>query len=159
MATECIETSLLYENNFRFVLPRAPNFTYTVQDIALSGITVGEAPNPTPFLDFERAGEKITFPPLSAAFQVQANLANWLEMFNWMHEMANPDASKRKEHSELYSDGTLFIYDNNNNVISEVIFRDIFPIDLSEINLDARSTAIANATVTLQYSHFEITVK
>ena len=75
-------------------------------------------------------------------------------------QYANIATRKEGDSSGIYSDATLSILNSSKKVNIEVEFQDLFPISLSEITMDVRSTDITyvEATATFKYKSFDITV-
>lgn len=156
---ECIDNAILQQNQFRFVIPRAPNFCATIQEISVPSINLGEAPFTTFPLDLSEPGEKLIFEGINASFLIQANLKNWLELHKWLHEIADPNISDREGYDSLKTDATLQILDPQGNIVVTIIFHDMFPIDLGEIPLSTTSAEPATCAVSLRYSHYEVRVE
>jgi hypothetical protein len=110
------------------------------------------------------------FSDLEVTFRVDEDMENYLEIYNWMvatgfpenfDQYKGPDPSNRQSNftqKELVSDATLVIHDSKMNPKTEIIFKDIFPIQLSELKFDTRSTDVIyiDATVTFTHSRFNM---
>lgn len=154
---------------FKLVFNKFPNVEYWSYSVNVPGVTLGEAIQPNPFLDLKLPGDKLTFDPLILNFIVQENLANYIELFNWIFNIGHPedlasyksiaraDESKSIK-SNLYSDATLFILSNKHNPIVKVKFIDVYPTALSPLTYDASITDVTPITtdVTLNYSYYKL---
>ena len=149
---------------FRFAIRKMPNVNWFLQSATIPGITLGEALQPTPFIDAAQPGEKLTFEPLTITFKVDEDLANWTEIYDWMVGLGSPTTIKeykenvRKKGTEaIVSDATLTILNSVMNPNFEIMFRDMFPTSLSELPFDSTMSDIdyLTATVTFRYLNYE----
>jgi len=142
---------------------------------------------PTPFRDIPLPGEKLRYEPLSVTFLVDENLENYQEIHGWLRGLGFPgghqefknlldggsdrfptsksstlgDAGRVKFNAPntggILSDSTLSILTSKNNPVTEVRFRDCFPISLSSLqyNQQATDTDYLTATVTFEYKIYD----
>ena len=142
---------------------------------------------PTPFRDIPLPGEKLRYEPLSVTFLVDENLENYQEIHGWLRGLGFPggheefkklldagsdrfptsksstlgDAGRVKFNAPntggILSDSTLSILTSKNNPVTEVRFRDCFPISLSSLQYDqqATDTDYLTATVTFEYKIYD----
>lgn len=142
---------------------------------------------PTPFRDIPLPGEKLRYEPLSVTFLVDENLENYQEIHGWLRGIGFPggheefktlldggsdrfptskntslgDAGRVKFNAPstggILSDSTLNILTSKNNPVTEVRFRDCFPISLSSLqyNQQATDTDYLTATVTFEYKIYD----
>lgn len=145
----------LKPNAFRFIFSRLPNVEYFCQSTNLPKITLGSAFQPTPFVDIPHTGDKMEYDLLNITFMVDEDMQNYMELFNWIEGLGfprthdqfakltrNPSTkfmgSDKMLESSLYSDASLFILNNNNLPIAEVLFEDVFPVSLEALDFDLR---------------------
>jgi hypothetical protein len=149
---------------FKLTFDRLPNVVYTSQQVALPGVTMGERIQPTPTLDIRRPGDKLTFEPLNLNFLVQEDLGNYIEIFNWMTGLGNPQTTDQyksflaAQDNKKYSDAILTILTNKYNPLAKVKFVDCWPVSISPLNYDTTVTVATPivATVTINYSYYTI---
>jgi len=154
---------------FRLIFNKFPNVEYLSYSVNIPGVSLGEIIQPTPLLDLRLPGDKLTFDPLTLNFIVQENLANYIEIYNWMFGIGHPqslDSYKSIARSSpnnsnrvnIYSDATLFILSNKQNPIAKVTFVDVYPTALSPLQYDASVTDVVPITtdVTLNYSYYKL---
>ena len=142
---------------------------------------------PTPFRDIPLPGEKLSYEPLAVTFIVDENLENYQEIHGWLRGLGFPggheefkklldggsdrfptsksttlgDAGRVKFNAPntggIFSDATLNILTSKNNPVTEVRFRDLFPISLSALayNQQAQDTDYLTATVTFDYKLYD----
>ncbi len=141
---------------FRFYIEVLPNTNWFLTSVNLPGLTLGEAPQPTPFLQTAVPGETLVFDPLNIQFLVDEDLQNWRELYDWMAGLGFPHdyseyASQKEKH--IYSDATLTILNSNMNPNYQIIFKDLFPTNLSEVLFDSASADIEGikASATFRY--------
>ena len=160
--------NLLSPVSFRFDIARLPNVTFFTQGVNLPGISLEETILPTPLIDIPFPGTKLTFESLELNFLVDEDMANYIEIMNWMlglgwpeksqqyrdlvdsdSEIIQLDKSNSTELEAVTSDAVLSILTNNKNVNIQVSFRSIFPSSLSAITFDSageNTAIIANST-------------
>lgn len=144
-------------NAFMLVIDKLPQLPIFCQSALLPSISLGEAYIATAVLDYAAAGEKLTFDPLIVSFPVNESLSNYLEIQSWMYRIATPEDTSQRvtELRDIYSDGKLIILDSDNNAAATFTFKNMFPTNLSEINLDITQTANpVIVTCTFKISHF-----
>jgi hypothetical protein len=158
---------------FKFLLNRAPKVAFFSNSANVPGMTLGTAIQPTYLKDIDVPGDKITFQDFSLRFLVDENLENYLEIQHWMRGLGYPESleeiynlqSENKigttssKLMDIFSDGTLQILTSSNNLNFQVKFKDLFPVDLSNLEFDATDTDIEyfTAQVTFKYTIYNIT--
>lgn len=153
---------------FRLVFNKFPNVEYLSYNVTVPGISLGEIIQPTPLLDLRLPGDKLTFDPLTLNFIVQENLANYIEIYNWIFGIGHPQsldsykaitkAGTITNKPNIYSDAILYILSNKQNPIAKVTFVDTYPTALSPLNYDASMTDVTPITTdcTINYSYYKI---
>ena len=159
---------------FKFLIKKTPNMNWFVQSVNLPGISLPEAMIQTPFVNIPFSGDQLTFENLNVTFRVDEDMANYLELHNWMIGTAFPEKfdqyigigpnttniDRFKKIGQIKSDGTLFIMNSVMNPIVEVHFFDLAPINLSGFSFDTRSADVTyiEAIVTFSYLRYTISI-
>tara|TARA_Y100000310_G_scaffold344909_1_gene460397 strand:+ start:6210 stop:6767 length:558 start_codon:yes stop_codon:yes gene_type:complete len=165
--------NFLEPNKFEFNLIRLPNVNFTVQTVTIPGISLPETQQPTPFVSDPVPGDHLTFDQLNVTFKVDEELANFIEIFNWMKGLGFPETYR--QHKDLregsagvgipiqagisiqgedttfqrvYSDASLIIYTNANNPNFRIMFRDCWPTSLSDVQLTLQDSEPVPVEVT-----------
>jgi len=127
------------------------NVEYFCTAVTLPDLSLGESTSPYKGSNLAFTGDRIAFGDLSIRFNVTENMENYVEMFNWMHNIIEQGESFK-------SDATLAILSSHNNVTKEITFRDCFPISLSAVEFSTQQTDVEylQADVTLKYTYFDI---
>jgi hypothetical protein len=154
---------------FKFTLAKEPKVTFFCNSTRIPEINLEVVQQPSYLKDIDVPGDKLTFDPLTLNFIVQENLANYIEIYNWMFGIGHPqslDSYKTIARSSpnnsnrvnIYSDATLFILSNKQNPIAKVTFVDVYPTALSPLQYDASVTDVTPITtdVTLNYSYYKL---
>ena len=96
------------------------------------------------------SGDRLNFSNLEVTFNVTENMENYIEMFNWLHDIVNVGESK--------IDGTLLILSSHNNVAKQIRFLDLFPTSLSSLEFSTQQTEVEylQASVSFKYTYFEV---
>lgn len=168
----------LSPTGFHFTVSRAPKVSYFGYQVNVPGLDLGVATQTNYLTDIPRPGEKITFGDLTLSFLVDEDLSNYLEIQNWMRGIGfpesldqiydwqktdrpdfYPDTYQGESALNLFSDGTLAIYNSSDNPNFKVAFKDMFPSSLSSLQFDAQVQDVQylTATVTFKYSIYNIT--
>jgi hypothetical protein len=159
-------TNYLQASKFLITFDRIPNVQYFCQEVNLPGLQIPISVIHTPLLDFQSPGTKIQYSPFVMTFNVNEDISNWKEMYDWFLSMASPtgfqernylaEKNSKKTTGKLYSDITLTVLSALNNPIVKVRFVETFPISLTDIQFDTKSSAenIITATCTFNFDYF-----
>lgn len=150
--------------SFRFVLSRTPNINFNVQTVRLPGMSLSSTETATPFVSVPNSG-KITYAPLTITFRVNEDMADYLEIYNWMRGLGSPSdfasySALKQSTAGLYSDATLVINNSRKLGNMSATFYDIFPIELSDLQFSTMDTDVnyIECTVDFRYLRSEIGV-
>ena len=106
-------------------------------------------------------GNDLTFEPLSVTFLVDENLNNWRELYDWLTGIGFPndynEYSNQKKNKQIYSDATLTIVNSNMVPNYIIMFKDLFPINVSDINFDSGSADIEGIKATAAFRYLSYT--
>ncbi len=157
-------TNPLQITGFQFVIHRLPNVVFFGQTANLPGLAFGVAEQPTGLsINIPIPGDSIVFEDLSLKFMIDENLADWLEIYNWMLALARiKELSLDPVNGQpaRVSDATLFILTSSRNVNIKVFFKDLFPTNLTGVEFDATVTdldpIIGEATFKFCYYDIEV---
>ena len=146
----------LSPTGFYFTVVRAPKVGFFGYQVNVPALDLGVATQPNYLTDIPRPGEKITFGDLTLTFLVDEDLVNYLEIQNWMRGIGYPESldqiydwQREKKPSNypnnyrhegdlnLFSDGTLAIYNSADNPNFKVEFQNLFPYSLSPLQFDS----------------------
>jgi len=96
-------------------------------------------------------GETIQYSPLPIIFIVDEELANYIEIYNWIYNNAHSN-------DLMFRDMTLSILTNKNTSNRQIIFKDAMPTTLTPIDFNSQDTSIpyVTASVDFAYSSFDI---
>jgi hypothetical protein len=169
--------NFLGQNGFRFAIKRLPTVNYFCQNVSIPSVSMGVVESPTPFAAIPRPGDRITYDPFTLTFKVDEDLKNYFEIQKWMEGMGHPDSLAQTRdlsrninntmiggqkqlgyYTTYISDGTLSILTNNKNPNKIIFFEDMFPINLTELNLESTNTTIEylQASVTFRYRKYRL---
>jgi len=145
--------NFLSPTGFQFKVDEAnfPNVGYFCTAVTLPDISLADAPLPYKGSNIAFTGDRLTFSDLAIRFNVTEDMDNYVEMFNWMHDIVNK--------GEKYKfDATLSILSSHNNVTKEITFKDCFPTSLSAMEFSTQQTDLEylQADATFKYTYFEI---
>jgi hypothetical protein len=161
----------LQASKFILTFDRIPSVQFFCQEVNIPGISVGQALINSPVLDFYAPGNKITYNTLNINFAINEGAESWENLHAWFMAIASPvsidernrltaiqNAQRNQSHLKLYSDATLTLLSNLNNPIRKIQFVNAFPISLSDITFDTKSSAddiiTADASFVFEYHTF-----
>tara|TARA_B100000780_G_scaffold278700_1_gene253242 strand:+ start:2540 stop:3001 length:462 start_codon:yes stop_codon:yes gene_type:complete len=136
---------------FKINAKEFPNIEYFCTAVTLPGISLSESVIPFRGVNVAMTGDRLNFDDLAIRFNVTEDMDNYVEMFNWMHDIVNK--------GEKYKfDATLSILSSHNNVTKEITFKDCFPTSLSAMEFSTQQTDLEylQADATFKYTYFEI---
>lgn len=154
----------LNTHRFRVVLQRSPGIEYFVQECNLPAIGMGNATQPTPFVDIPVPGDKIRFEDFVMSFPVDEDYKNYKEIQSWMYGLGFPN--QFGQYKELYDstfkptcDISLFVFSSAQNSSPKMMinFINAFPTYLSQIQFDTKATdsVIPMVSATFKYTYWE----
>ena len=172
---------------FKFGIIKLPKVEYFCTAVNIPGITLGSFNQPTPLKSIPQPGDQLTYENLSMTFLVDENLENYQEIHGWLvglgfprdnaefrnllssgsdrfpvaNQRVSTEPGKTKygttDQGPVFSDATLSILTNKNNPVTEIIFRDVFPIALSGLQYNQQATDVDYlvATVDFRYTIYD----
>ena len=154
MATLTANKNFLSPVGFNFKIDQInfANLEYFCTSVTFPGISLTEVQLPYRGVNLAQTGDRMIFDDLAIRFNITENMENYLELFNWMHNIINkPDAEDYKY------DASLLIMSSHNNMVKTVKFQEIFPTALSTVEFNAQSTDVEylQADVSFRYTLFE----
>ena len=155
-------TNYLQPTKYLLVFDRMPTVQYFCQSVNLPGVSLGQATIPTPLLQIYSPGQQLTYNNLNIDFSLDESAQGFQEMLNWFNSIASPEGTEvRKSLNALenttkikpsyFSDGILTLLSNLNNPLLRVQFYNMFPISMSDVNLDTKSSADDIITVSASF--------
>ena len=154
---------------FVFLLERARKCAFLCQKATIPNMSLGEVPIPTPGMVPIPIEGNMVYGDLEVEFIVDEDLRNYMEIHNWMRALGTPqnygerDVWNRNNRSHTsddprYSDATLQVLNNNNLANFDVLFKSLFPTNLSGIPFDVtgNDNQFLTATATFKYVLFEV---
>ena len=81
----------LKPNGFKFQIHNLPNVSYFCQAANIPAFSIGYTTTETPLSPLFNPGEKPQFGELVIRFLVQENMANYMELYNWLVGLSFPE--------------------------------------------------------------------
>jgi len=157
-STQPSDLDYLKPNGFKFQIHTLPNVSYFCQAANIPAFSIGFTETETPLSPLFNPGEKPQFGDLIIRFLVQENMANYIELYNWLTGLSFPDnhvqyknwnnkqqyrfpavPEKRLGSVTNFSDADFFILDSDNNPNVKITYYDLFPISLEALDFDIAS--------------------
>ena len=136
--------------NFLINRDKYANLEYFCTGVNVPGLSLTEAASPYKGSNIAFTGERINFEELTIRFNVSENFENYIELFDWMHNIINTGES-------FTADATLSILTSHSNVGKSIRFIDIFPTSLDTLEFNAKETEIQyiEASANFKFTYFE----
>ena len=154
MATLTTNKNFLSPVGFQFKIDSTEyaNLEYFAVACTMPGFTIAAVDTPYKGTNLAMTGDRIIFDDLSLRINVTENFENYIETFDWMHNVAqsnNPESFKR--------DATLLVLNSHNNVSKEIKFNGVFPTALSSLEFDSQAASIEmlQVDISFAYTNFE----
>jgi|TARA_R100000005_G_C4901341_1_gene143368 hypothetical protein len=154
---------------FLFILDKAQKVSFLCQKAEIPTIELGQVDIPTRGLVSIPVEGNMRYSDFTVEFIVDEDLENYMQLHNWMRALGTPqDLNERKiwkdKHAEdpsedpRFSDATLQVLNNNNIANFDVVFKDLFPVNLSTLSFDVtgNDNDYFTATATFRYTLYEI---
>ena len=142
--------NFLSPTSFRMAIDstKYANTEYFLSSFEFPSISIGESAAPFRNQEGYVNGDTIIFDPLTVTIQIDEEMKNYMEIFNWIHD------NREGMH---FADITLMIMSSHNNVNKEFRFTNAFPTSLSGNTFDIQSGDIEylKASVGFRYDYFE----
>lgn len=161
--------------NFRLVIQRAPTVNFFLQGAAIPGLSFEGSTMyyNNPFEKVPLPGDHLNYAPLTVNFQVDEDLKNYLEIFNWIVSIAGPldidpgDTSRLSYTNNsiatdptkaVRSDIKLLILSSSKNPNMEITFIDAFPSSLGSLSFNTTQNTVnyLESSVTFDYVKYFI---
>ena len=166
--------NFLAPTGFKLVVNRAPKVAFFSNGANIPGITLGEATQPTYLKDIPTPGDKIVFEDFTIRFLVDEDLKNYMELQKWIRGLGFPESlkeiydlqdeeqfvkAKNSGLMNIFSDGTLTVLGSSNNALFKILYRDLWPYNLTTLQFDATDTDVNyfTAEVSFKYTIYNIT--
>lgn len=154
---------------FLFTLEKAKKVSFLCQRAEIPTISLGNVDIPTRGMVPIPVEGNIGYGDFSVEFIVDEDLQNYMEIHNWMRALGAPQSiddrvdwktqNRTVDSQEYrYSDATLQILNNNNNANFDVVFKSLWPTELSTLSFDVTGSDndFFTATVNFKYTLYEI---
>ncbi len=152
---------------FKFQIKKTPNLNFFVQSVNIPGISLVPLESPNPFVKIPYSGDHIDFSNISLTFKVDEDLENYLEIHNWIRQLGFPeDFSQYKQIAAqpltsglgIVSDISIMILSSSRNPKFEVVFKDAFPVSLSDLTFNTTNPDVdyIEATAAFSYTSFNV---
>ena len=169
------DRNFLQPSGFQMMISRAPKVAFFGNAVNIPDLLLGTTIQTTQALKtIPQPGEIIEFGDLTLRFLVDENMENYIEVQNWIRGIGFPETLDQiydlQEDTQgvarpdlqtgmnIYSDGTLIVYDSLSNPNFKVHFENMFPYSLTTLQFDATlaDTEYFTAEVSFKYDVYNI---
>lgn len=164
MSANALNRSFLSNNKFQFTINRLPNLLFFIQSINLPSLTLSTTVTQTPYVQLQKPGGLISFEQLTVNFILDEDLQSWFEIYNWMMNLGNPETMNKigtltrtpGKINSITSDASLLIKTNANNANIKITYYDIFPTELSSVQLTStEGQDFLTSSVIFTYTYYK----
>jgi hypothetical protein len=166
----------LLNNDFVLKIHRTPHVNYFIQSVSIPGITLPAMQMPTPHAVIPIEANRPIYDNLALTFTVDEFMINYMEIVNWIRALGKPQGfndytnrfgkSRKPEtapfvenkYKDKYSDLSVFVVTSIKNPKVEFVFRDAWPVAISQIPFDTTQIDSSQLTATafFAYTYFDI---
>jgi adenosine deaminase len=154
MATLTTNKNFLSPTGFQFKInsTQYANLEYFAVGATLPGVSMSASEQAYRGVNLAFTGDRLTFEDLTLRINVTENLENYIETFDWMHNLAQTSTAE-----DFKVDATLLILTSHNNVVKEIQFKGVFPTSMSAVEFDTQTESIeyVQMDITFNYTNFE----
>lgn len=144
--------NFLGQTTYRLVIDqtRFANLEYYAVSAKLPSVNMDGVSLPFKNAQNFATGDRVEYAPLDLRFVVDENMANYIELLNWLRDNASSD-------SPVKSDIILTVHSSKNNVVRRIRFADAFPISIGELNFESQAPSLEYIDVqaSFRYTYFE----
>jgi hypothetical protein len=160
-------TNNLLPNRFRFMLKRAPQVEFWVQEIELPGFSMESPEQPNPLVTIPHPGDHIAYETLGITMLLDEELANYREIHDWMRGLGTPyqleeyavlqDADPMAD-AGVRSEITVFLLNGQQQPKWKFTYHGAFPIALGGFRVSSTDQSLGRVVchAAFKYSHFDL---
>jgi len=137
--------------SYKIKIAGATNLEMRCQSVTVPGINLGTADVATPFIRMQEPGGISYGGPLTITFAVGENLTDYLEVYNWMTGLGQPDGFDRP-YERKFSDASVMILNSAYKSIFNVRFTKLFPLSISPIEFSSTLTEVQYITAQASFN-------
>ena len=152
-------TNFLSPIGFQLGITILPNVGFYAQQCNIPGITLPNATQVTRFSDVPVAGDKITWENFNITFMIDAEMNNFLAIWNWMQALAPATDSRDYDYAnQKNSPGVLQILGGDNAPIRTIYFEDLIPTSLNTLQFSSTESDVSylQGSAEFMYSSYRI---
>ena len=167
---------------FRFKMTKLPQVEFFVQTANIPGIALGSTSFETPLKDIAGVGDKVTYQTLDVSFLVDENLNNYKEIHDWITSLGfaqshdqfkslqatgadrfpgttsstaatGTSIAQPLDEGGTYSDATLTVLNSKNIAVTEIRFRNVYPISLGSLSYDIKASDVDYLQVSSSFNY------
>lgn len=149
---------------FQFSIQKLPHVQYFCTRASIPDITLGAVDLENQFIRLPIPGDKLTFGQLDLSFQIDEDMKNFTEVYDWMITLGYPDNFQQRavhqrtnqktvSNETVYSDASLIVLTNQYKPNIEIKFVDIYPTSLSTLDFNVQESDIEYLTGTASFAY------
>ena len=153
------ETAFVNPSGFRLLIDNMKyrNAQYFVQTASLPDVSTSGAPLPYKQRNITAMPDKLEYSSLEVAFLIDEDLINYKEIHDWIVGLVT-ETDEKNYTVRKTRDLTLQILTSHNNVGTEIIFVDAYPISISSLPFSTNTTDVEYLTAgaSFNYSYYKV---
>ena len=154
--------------NFRFSIKKTPNVDFFCTNVNIPGITLGESDQESPLVRIPIPGDHISFNELTITFNVDEDMKNYKEMYDWITSLGFPESFSQypsrsavaTDPDLIYSDCTLSILSSKQNTVARIDFEDAYITSISDLAFSTNESDVVyvSCQASLRYKLYKLTL-
>jgi hypothetical protein len=153
MSTDVNLNNLFKGNAFSFKNAKCPTVSGLTTSVILPSLSMGTTEVPFSALRAKTPGSILEYGELLVTFNLDENWVAYFEVYDWLMLMRDPT---KENHEDFVVDSSIVIYDNANQAIIDISFRDCFPTNLDDIPFSTSEADNVSMSVTFEFDYFDV---
>ena len=164
MTTTPENNNFFNPQNFKFILKRAPNIEFFIQEISTPDLSFPSLEVANPFVPIKNQVTHLQYSPLAITFKLDENLQNYNEIYDWINRRGfpqNPEqyrsiSSRKKENGDwLDSDISIIIENSLHKAVANITLIDAHPTHLGGFHFNTTDSDInfISTAVTFEFTY------
>jgi hypothetical protein len=148
-------TTSMFKMSFDSARFKDNNFSDYIVSTNVPGMQLGLVSHGTNIRSIERPGDSVIFNDLSIEFLISEDMNSWFTIYNWLNDLRN--FNDHGFDNSIVTDCTLIFLTNKANTNKGIVFKNIFPYNLSDFQMDLQETDMVGirAEATFKYQSYE----
>ena len=145
---------LFSAEKFLVVIDRFPDLKFSAKAVKLPEVSSGSSNLSLPNTNVPIISDKINYGDLGISFLLEEDFVLFKALIEWITQAKDCETFTQAQEAGLYSDISILLYSNKNNLIQTINVTGCFPITISLPELDTNKTGSTTLDVTFECTEF-----